>query len=151
MGVMDRMAMPPEVLSRDGVVIRLGDHLEPQAPTYVPTLRYTIEAAGKAVGEVRVRLGDSDDLKRHFGQIGYAVYPAFRGRGHASSACRLALQVMRDLGYVEAWITCNPENRASHRVCEKVGAQLVETIDIPVNHVMYEHGILQKCRYRVML
>lgn len=148
---MDRMAMPPEELSGGGVSIRLGDHLAPQAPTHVPTLSYRIDVAGKTVGEVRIRLGDSDDLKRHFGHIGYEVYPAFRGRGHVTAACRLALNVMRDLGYGEVWITCNPENRASQRVCEKIGAQLVETIDIPVGHVMHEHGILQKCRYRVVL
>ncbi|WP_417484111.1 GNAT family N-acetyltransferase [Maricaulis salignorans] len=146
---MDRM--PPEMLSGEGGAIRLCEHLEPRAPTHVPTLRYAIEAAGQTVGEVRVRLGDSDDLKRHFGQIGYEVYPAYRGRGHASLACQLALTVMRDLGYGEAWITCNPENLASRRVCDKAGAKLVEIIDIPVEHVMYEHGIRQKCRYRIVL
>ena len=148
---MDRMAMPPDELSGGGVTIRLCDHLAPQAPTFVPTLRYVIDVAGRIVGEIRVRLGDVDDLKRHFGHIGYEIYPAFRGRGHATSASQLALCVMRDLGYGEAWITCNPENLASRRVCDKIGGQYVETIDIPVDHVMYAHGVLRKCRYRVVL
>ncbi|MGK0266174.1 MAG: putative acetyltransferase [Maricaulis sp.] len=151
MMAMDRMAMPPEELSDGAVTIRLGDHLEPQAPTYVPTLSYSIEVEGRIVGETRVRLGDNDDLKRYFGHIGYEIYPAFRGRGHATAACRLALRVMRDLGYGEVWITCNPENLASRRVCEKTGARFLEIVDIPANHVMYEHGIVQKCRYRVTL
>ncbi len=116
-----------------------------------PILSYLIEVAGQTIGEIRIRLGDSEDLTRHFGQIGYEIYPAFRGRGHVTAACRLALNLMRDLGYDAVWITCNPENLASRRVCEKLGAQLVETINIPVDHVMYEHGILQKCRYRVVL
>ncbi|WP_417495732.1 GNAT family N-acetyltransferase [Maricaulis sp.] len=143
--------MPPEMLSGDGVSIRLSGYLEPCAPTHVPTLRYAIETAGQTVGELRIRLGESEDLKRYFGQIGYEVYPAFRRRGHAGTACRLALEVMRNLGYGEAWITCNPENLASRRVCGRVSAELVETVDIPVDHVMYEHGIRQKCRYRVVL
>lgn len=148
---MDRMAMPPEKLSGGGVTIRLGEYVEPQAPTHVPILSYKIDIAGRAIGEVRLRLGDSDDLKRYFGQIGYEVYPAFRGHGHVTAACRLALSVMRELGYDEVWITCNPENLASRRVCEKIGGAYIDTVDIPVGHVMYEHGILQKCRYRVAL
>ncbi len=151
MKAMGRMAMPPEELSGGGVTIRLGDLLAPQAPTFVPILSYSIHAAGRDVGEIRIRLGESDDLKRHFGQIGYEVYPAFRGRGHATSASRLALRVTRELGYGEVWITCNPENLASRRVCEKIGGEFVETIDIPADHVMFDHGIRVKCRYRVRL
>ena len=151
MMAMNRMAMPPEEWSEGGVTLRLGDHIAAQAPTHVPTLSYMIHVAAHIVGEVRIRLGDSADLDRHFGHIGYEVYPAFRGRGHATIACRLALGVMRDLGYRDVWITCNPDNLASRRVCDKIGARYVETIDIPVDHVMYEHGILQKRRYRVTL
>tara|TARA_R110002124_G_scaffold52996_1_gene152083 strand:- start:1454 stop:1909 length:456 start_codon:yes stop_codon:yes gene_type:complete len=151
MMAINRMAMPPEALSGEGVVIRLAGHLEPQPPVNAPILSYLIEVAGQTIGEIRIRLGDSEDLTRHFGQIGYEIYPAFRGRGHVTAACRLALNLMRNLGYDAVWITCNPENLASRRVCEKLGAQLVETINIPVDHVMYEHGILQKCRYRVVL
>ncbi|WP_417482613.1 GNAT family N-acetyltransferase [Maricaulis sp.] len=147
--MMTPMAMPPETVSRDGVTLRLEELVEPGPPIDVPALRYRIEVAGQAVGELRVRLGDTEDLQRHFGQIGYEVYPAFRGRGHATTACRLGLAVMHDLGYGEIWITCNPENKASRRVCEKVGGVLTETVDIPAGHVMYQHGIRQKCRYRV--
>lgn len=148
---MDRMAMPPEELSGGGVTIRLDEHIAPQEPVHAPILSYAIEVAGRTIGEVRLRLGESEDLKRHFGQIGYEVYPAFRGRGHVTAACRLALGVMQALGYDEVWITCNPENLASRRVCEKIGGQYVETVDIPPDHVMHEYGILQKCRYRVVL
>ncbi|WP_417496889.1 GNAT family N-acetyltransferase [Maricaulis sp.] len=141
--------MPPESVSRGGVTLCLDEYFEPRPPIDVPVLRYRIEVAGQTVGELRLRLGETSDLRRYFGQIGYEVQPAFRGRGHASMACRQGLAVMQGLGYDEVWITCNPENRASRRVCEKVGAVLVETVDIPAGHVMYQHGIRQKCRYRV--
>lgn len=145
---MDRMAMPPDELSRDAVTIRLRGHLEAQYPSHAPALDYQIEAAGQVVGSVRVRLGDSEDIKRHFGHIGYEVYPAFRGRGYASLACRLALEVLWGLGYDEAWITCNPDNQASRRVCEKAGGGLAEIVDLPDSHPMYAGGERQKCRYR---
>ena len=144
----DCMKMPPDELSRDGVSIRLAEYIVAKEPTYVPILRYDIVSAGRIAGELRIRLGDHDDLKFHFGQIGYEVYTAFRGRGLATTACQMGLSVLRDLGYGEVWITCNPENIASRRVCEKSGGVLAGIADIAPDHVMYAHGVRQKCRYR---
>tara|TARA_R110000868_G_scaffold11516_5_gene56375 strand:- start:20457 stop:20909 length:453 start_codon:yes stop_codon:yes gene_type:complete len=144
----DCLKMPPDELSRDGVSICLAEYIEAKAPTFVPILRYDIMAAGRIAGELRVRLGDHDDLKFHFGQIGYEVSQAFRGRGYATMACQLGLSVMRSLGYDEIWITCNPENTASRRVCEKAGGVFAGIFEISPDHVMYAHGIRRKCRYR---
>ena len=51
----------------------------------------------------------------------------------------------------ELWITCNPENVASRKTCERLGAVYIETVSLPTNHILYERGERQKCRYRLDL
>ncbi len=43
-------------------------------------------------------------------------------------------------------ITCNPENIASRRTCERLGAQLLETVAVPNDHVFYSRGDRFNCR-----
>jgi tagatose 1,6-diphosphate aldolase len=47
------------------------------------------------------------------------------------------------------WVTCNPDNFASRRSCERLGAQLVEIVPVPLKHPLYQRGEMEKCRYRV--
>ena len=42
-------------------------------------------------------------------------------------------------------ITCNPDNYASRRICENIGARLIE--DIPETSDAYTLNETQKCRY----
>ena len=44
--------------------------------------------------------------------------------------------------------TTTPDNLASRRTCEILGAELVETVELPPGNDMYERGERQKCRYR---
>ncbi|HUY42071.1 MAG TPA: GNAT family N-acetyltransferase [Candidatus Dormibacteraeota bacterium] len=60
-------------------------------------------------------------LLRHGGHVGYAVQPAFRGKGVATAMLRFALERLRTLGEVEALVTCDDDNPASARVIEKCG------------------------------
>jgi tagatose 1,6-diphosphate aldolase len=46
------------------------------------------------------------------------------------------------------WITCNPDNWASRRTCERLGCQLVDIVELPEHIDMYQDGERQKCRYR---
>ena len=54
----------------------------------------------------------------------------------------------RRLGLSPLWITCNPENVASRRTCERAGGTLVETVKLPPDHPLYQKGERAKCRYR---
>ncbi len=47
------------------------------------------------------------------------------------------------------WITYKPENMASRRTCELVGARYVETIRVPKSHEMYAAGFRHLRRYRI--
>jgi len=53
-------------------------------------------------------------------------------------------------GIVPTWITCNPDNLASRRTCELVGAELIETVALPPGNDMYDRGDRFKCRYRLL-
>ena len=48
-------------------------------------------------------------------------------------------------------ITTNPDNWASRRTCEIIGAEMVEIVDVPEYMEMYRQGDRQKCRYRLDL
>jgi tagatose 1,6-diphosphate aldolase len=115
----------------------------PGGPWEVPPVRIA--------GGVSLRTGTTEAVERYYGHVGYHVYPPARGRGYAARACRLLLPLARRHGLRALWITCNPENVASRRTCERLGAVLVDTIPVPANDPLYARGDTQKCRYRLDL
>lgn len=44
-------------------------------------------------------------------------------------------------------ITCNPDNIASRKTCENLGANLLEIVDVPEENDLYQRGEKEKCRY----
>ena len=102
-------------------------------------------------GSVSLRIGQTDDIQRHLGHIGYGVYAPARGRHLAERATRLLFPLARAHGLSELWITANPDNIPSRRTCERLGATLIDVVDLPLNHPLYQRGDRKKCRYRVAL
>ena len=102
-------------------------------------------------GSISLRIGHSPNLDFYLGHIGYHVLPPSRGKHYAERACRLLLPLARAHEHKVMWITCNPENAASRRTCERLGARLVETVDVPRDNALYGQGDRQKCRYRLEL
>ncbi|MGE5611779.1 MAG: GNAT family N-acetyltransferase, partial [Bacillota bacterium] len=102
------------------------------------------------MGHVSFRIGDHWNIK-YAGQIGYVVEEAFRGHRYAERSSRLLLPFVRRHGLEEIWITCGPDNLASRRTLEGLGAELVEIVDVPPEYPMPEGAIRQKCRYRLRL
>jgi tagatose 1,6-diphosphate aldolase len=102
-------------------------------------------------GSISLRIGNTQELELYSGNIGYHVYPAVRGHHYAERASRLLLPLARRHGMTTIWITCNPENIASRRTCERLGATLVDIVNIPRTHEFYSRGERQKCRYRLIL
>lgn len=103
------------------------------------------------VGGIGLRIGTNGELELYSGHIGYHVYPAARGRHYAERAARLLLPLAKRHGVSPLWITTNPDNFASRRTCERLGATLVDVVDIPANHPFRQRGETQKCRYRLDL
>ncbi len=54
-------------------------------------------------------------------EIGYAVVPAWRGRGVATQACRSILSYAWAHGAAEVWADAEPANAASRAVLGKNG------------------------------
>ena len=90
-------------------------------------------------------------LVMYGGHLGYSVLPGDRCHRYAARCCALLLPLAREHGLSRLWITCNPDNVASRRTCEILGAELVETVDLPENTVAYLRGERQKLRYKIEL
>jgi tagatose 1,6-diphosphate aldolase len=99
-------------------------------------------------GGIGLRVGHTDNLEMYLGHIGYNVYPPARGHHYASRAVRLLLPFARRVGINPLWITCNPDNIASRRTCQRAGGQLVEIVKLPSEHSLYARGERAKCRFR---
>jgi predicted acetyltransferase len=103
------------------------------------------------VGGIGFRVGTTPELEMFSGNLGYHVYPPARGHHFAERSCRLLLPLAKRHGMRLLWITCNPGNIASRKTCERLGATLVDIVNIPRNHEFYSRGERQKCRYRLVL
>ena len=139
----------------DGVIrLRLIDTLpaEPRkgwAPYYV--FHICVVESGDRAGEIHLRIGNTDSMRLYGGNIAYGVRPEHRGQRFAARAVCLVTRLAIRHGLSELWITCNPENLASRRVCEAVGAEFIEIVDLPPHMDMYQEGERQKCRYSLRL
>lgn len=102
-------------------------------------------------GGVSLRVGSNDNLRMYLGHVGYHVFPPARGRHYAERSVRLLLPLARRHGMTELWITTNPENAASRRTCERLGARLIEVVDLPMDNVLFQRGERRKCRYLLRL
>ncbi len=103
----------------------------------------------RIAGGIGLRVGDNPELRLYSGHIGYNVYPAARGNHFAERAVRLIMPLAVRHRLKPVWITCNPDNTPSRRTCERLGAELVEVVDIPPDHPFIARGETQKCRYRL--
>jgi tagatose 1,6-diphosphate aldolase len=128
---------------------------EPENPVrgWVPAYRFAMRLDGveHAVGRLGFRVGTTHAIEQYAGHLGYEVSPAFRGHRLAERSCRLILPLARRHGFQELWITCNPDNLASRRTCERLGAELIEIVDVPHDSEIFAPGSERKCRYLLPL
>lgn len=136
----------------DGVDIDL--HIAEKTPAndekrFVPAYKYNIVLHNTdfVVGNIDIRIGYQESLY-YGGHIGYGVLEEYRGNHFAGKACILLKQVALAHGMNEIFITCNPDNYASRKTCEYVGAVLQEIVDLPPHNDMYKEGERQKCIYK---
>ena len=128
---------------------------EPENPArgWVPAYRFAmrLDGVGHAVGRLGFRVGTTHTIERYAGHLGYEVSPAFRNNRLAERSCRLIFSLARRHGFQELWITCNPDNWPSRRTCERLGAELIDTVDVPRDSDVFGPGSERKCRYLLAL
>jgi len=99
---------------------------------------------GVEVGHLNFRVGKSTHVQNVAGHIGYAIH---QGHGYAFDACHAVVPVVRRI-YSSVILTTDPENRASIRTIEKLGARFLEQVQIPEGDPAWDRGECAKLRYR---
>ena len=136
-----------------GVSLRLkrtfhGDTERGWVPAYYFDI---IDENGEAVGECDLRIGHSEGLF-YGGNIGYAVHEGSRGRHYAEKACRLLFLLARRHGLGYLYITCQPDNIASRRTCERLGGEFLGIKELPAdNDMRVRDGHTCECVFRYEL
>jgi predicted acetyltransferase len=115
------------------------------APQYEFELRLT--GTTLKIGLVKLRIELTDELTQFGGNLSYDVDEAHRGHKYAARACRLLFPLARQHGLKNLLVTCSPDNTASRRTCELIGAWYVDTIDAEVEPRKYR----PTCRFIVSL
>ena len=121
-----------------------------EAKGFVPAYSFGVylKEGRKRIGHINLRIGDTEHVMQFAGHIGFAINEEHQGNSYAAKAC-LALKNFAASFYESVIITCNPDNIASKRTLEKIGAEFIEEIQIPEdNHVRITHGETHKRRYR---
>ena len=123
----------------DGVIYLVcleKNHGNPEKK-YVPAYKFAVCKNGEKIGNIDLRIGYTDGLY-YGGQIGYNIDEKYRGNGYAGRACRLLLPVIKAHNMKKLLITNNPANKASMRVCEKLGLKLLRVARLPQWHDLYK-------------
>lgn len=118
-------------LNHQEVTLKLNEYVE-DVQGWSPYYIYDIYVASiqESVGRIVFRCGS--DMEHEFaGHIGYSIDEPYRGHHYAFLACMALKAFMISLGYTHVLITCSPDNIASKKTIEKLGAKYVETKPIP--------------------
>ncbi|BDZ48778.1 N-acetyltransferase [Frondihabitans sucicola] len=79
----------------------------------------TLDAPGRVIGEVNVRLTSVSDRQA---EVGWVLNPAYQGRGYATEAAAALVDLCVDtVGSHRVHATLDPRNLASIGVCERLG------------------------------
>ena len=119
---------------------------------WVPAYHFTICLRdGTMIGRCDLRICHNRNLY-YGGNIGYGIFPDYRGHHYAEKACRLLFRLAKrhDLNYVI--ITCSPDNIPSRRTCERLGGELLEIAELPEdNDMRRDRGCTHACVFRYEL
>lgn len=108
--------------------LKLLEYVDRNLPKgFSPYWIYLIVIDHKEVGRIVLREGNDDE--RYFdGHIGYHINQEYRGHYYSYYACLLLKDIIKKDHVI---ITCDPQNRASQKVIEKLGCEFIERKMIP--------------------
>jgi tagatose 1,6-diphosphate aldolase len=118
------------------------------ARDFVPAYHFRILLADDTdVGHINFRVGNTEHVRICAGHIGFEILEPFRGHRYAFEACRAIAPFVRSV-YEAVMITCDPENQASRRTIERLGAAFIDEVLIPAHDPHYKRGSRSKRRYK---
>ncbi len=140
---------PPQTLAFGEVRLRFVRVVPADAARgLVAFYHFRILTAGDAdVGHINFRIGHTEHVRLSAGHIGYEVSEAFRGHGFAFQACRALAPFVRSF-YETVTLTCDPDNQASVRTIERLGARFLGEVPVPPQDPHYQQGSRTKKRYQ---
>jgi len=144
------MALPDgEVLADEVIELRVpGEIVVGREGPPVYLLGIYLRGTATELGRILVRLDHHDPgLILYAGHIGFEISPEHRGHHHALRATRLVRPLAQRHGFSELWLMTSPENAASRRTIEMLGARYVDTVPIPAHSDMRRLGIERVRRY----
>jgi len=97
---------------------------------YVPAVLYhvALNETGEIIGHCSARVGWNESMY-YCGHIGYSIKEEFRGKGYAVQAVNLVKEIFKLNNINIVYITNSPDNHASIRVCEKLGAKFIKRME----------------------
>jgi len=117
---------------------------------YVPAYYFNIVKDDVVIGCIDCRIGYNEGTY-YGGNVGYTINEAYRGRSYATKAVLLLKELARKHNMSYLMITCNPDNIASKRTCEKAGAEFVEHVELPEDNDMAISGDKEKLIFKLMV
>lgn len=117
---------------------------------YIPSILYHIvlHNTNQIVGNCDLRIGMDEELY-YAGNIGYRIYPCWRGHHYAYQACLILFRLARqEYDMDELIITCSPDNVPSRKTLLMLKGEYLETTDVPAYHWLYKRGEPVKEIYR---
>jgi tagatose 1,6-diphosphate aldolase len=142
------LPVPPESLSYGEVTLRFSRMVFPEPSRgLVPFYQYRILIGPELdAGHINFRIGDTEHVRICVGHVGFRIEESFRGHGYALQACRALAPFVRTI-YPTVLITCDPDNHASRRTIEALGARFLDEVPVPPHDPHYERGSRAKRRY----
>lgn len=146
---MDEALPVPRDLAHGEITLRFVQFVPAEGKDgLAPFYHFRIATAdGVEVGHINLRVGMSEHVQLCAGHVGYAIAESFRGHHYALQACR-ALAPFALVMYQEIILTCDPDNHASMRTIERLGATFIDEVAIPNHDPGYARGARRKRRYR---
>ena len=132
----------PEVFGDDWSV-----PLESKEASKIREYFRSIKHLEHAFDYINFRVGDTEHVRICAGHVGFGVAAEFRGHGYAGQACRAMAPFVRSV-YEVVTITCDPDNHASRRTIERLGARFMDQVAVPEHDPSYQRGARVKRRYR---
>jgi len=143
----EALAKPPRRLSYEGVTLDFSKTVFGDATRgLVPYYHYRILVDGTDVGHINLRMGDTEHVRLCAGHVGFEIAAAYRGHRYAFQAC-LALAPFARSIRPEILLTCDPENSASRRTIELLGATYLDEVPVPSHDPHYIRGSRSKQRF----